>query len=85
MKTLLTFVSLAAVLLTAVAASGCDFDVAVIFSIAFVSSLAGLFGADCGRTAKYRSRTAAPARLTVRRARSSAGFASVIIFETTCV
>ena len=84
MKTLLAFVSSAAVLLTAVVASGCALDAAVVFSIAFVSSLAGLFGADYGRTAKYRPRPSAPARLTVRRARTSAGFASVIIFETTC-
>jgi len=84
MKTLLTFVSSAAVLLTAVVASGCDLDAAVVFSIAFVSSLAALFGADYGRTANNCPLTATPARLNVRRARTSAGFASVIIFETTC-
>ena len=84
MKTLLTFVSSAAILLTAVIASGCDFDVPVVFSIAFVSSLAGLFGADYGRAAHHRSLTVTPSRLSARRARTSAGFASVIVFETTC-
>jgi len=83
MKTLLTFVSSAAVLLTAVSASGCDFDVPVVFAIAFVSSLAGLFGADYGRKANHHAPVAKASRLTIRRPRTSAGFDSVIIFETT--
>jgi len=84
MKSLLPFLSSAAVLLTAVEASGCELDAAVIFSIAFVASLAGLFGADYGRAANNRPLPATPVRLNARRSRTSAGFASVIIFETTC-
>lgn len=87
MNALLSSLSSAAVLALAIVSSGNPLDAASVLSIAFASGIAGLCVSDYSRKPGGRSaavKTAVPARLTIRRPRTSAGFTSVIIFETTC-
>ncbi len=84
MKALLTFFYSATGLTAAVVSSGCHLDAATLFSLTIASSLAGLCVSDYGRKSNHRTPVVPAARLAVRRPRTSAGFASVIIFETTC-
>ena len=88
MKTLLTTLPTAALLVVALTASGFALDAASLLAIAFVAGLTGMAVGDCSRKPGHRApavKAAAPVRRTIRRSRSSAGFASVIVFETTCV
>ena len=86
MKALLAFFYSATAFAGAVVASDCYLDAATLFSItiAIASSLAGLCVSDYSRKSNHRTPVVPAARLAVRRPRTSAGFASVIIFETTC-
>ena len=88
MKTLLTTLPTAALLVFAITASGFALDAASLLAIAFVAGLTGMAVSDCSRKPGHRApvvKAATPVRHTIRRPRTSAGFASVIIFETTCV
>ena len=88
MKPLFSTLVPAALLIMALTASGCALDTASFLAIAFVAALTGMAVGDCSRKPDYRAPAAkatAPVRHNIRRPRISAGFASVIVFETTCV
>ena len=85
MKSIVTLLSTASVLSIAIAASGFDFDAAVIVSIAFASAIAALFVNDYSRAGRYSLDVSkAPARDAKKSRRVEAGteFATLATFNT---
>ena len=88
MKALVNFASLAVVLTAAVLASGFTLDAAVILSVTFAAGIGTMFIGDYSRTPRYNlDPVKVPARRVraERRASATPEFASLIIFNTTCV
>jgi len=88
MKALLASLIAAVALALVVPASGCILDLATAFAIAFASTLTGLCVADYSRQPSVRRAPVGAARIVrptrSRRPRTAAGFATVIVYETTC-
>jgi hypothetical protein len=86
MKTIATILATAAALTLAIAASGFDFDLMVVVSIAFASGIAGLAVSDYSRAARCNlaSATAPEVQPSRRVRRSEAGveFATLATFNT---